>query len=211
MPGQPKTRARRRKAIEKARELQAEAVVLPQKEKNAGGMEIDWTAIRPAELIPYQLPLDPGDAGGEYRRQRMDQVLLGVMRFGKVALGAICARLAAGTDDQIGYAIPTIQLWIAENVDTFADRVETAHTVFTGRLVTSLIDRADQPFVPRDEFVNFTPLMAALNAFIPEHFKRGTVQVNAENLEVNNISKRLVLVGENLIEEQKQLAAGGEM
>ena len=170
-------------------------------------VNVDWNRVDAAQVIPYSTQIDDADRDGEYRRQRMDKIILGVMRFGEHALSTIAVGLGTTLDDQIGYAVPTVSEWFFDNTDEFRDRVKHAHSVFRGRLICAVIERADKPYVPRESFRDNIPLFAALNAFVPEHFKRGVNQVNIntgdQTLEIN---KTLVMVGDQIMAEQKAIA-----
>ena len=167
---------------------------------------VDWSKADPAQLIPYTTQLRDDDSAGEYRRQRMDKLILGVMRYGQPSLQSIAAGLGITLEDQLGYAVSTVTQWFETNEDGFRDRVMHAHSVFKGRMMFTLIDRADKGYVPRDKMRDNLPLLAALNAFVPEHFKRNgtSVQVNTGE-QISNVSKTLVVVGENIAEERKAL------
>ena len=167
--------------------------------------KVDWTSIDPSQLIPYQTELAAEDQSGAYRRQRMDQIIVGVIRYGEPSLLTIAATLAVKLGDQIGYAIPTVDEWYQINLDTFRDRCRYAHGVFKGRLMAAVVDRADKPYVPREHFRDNLPLLAANNAFNPEHFKRtGTINIDASNNV--DIQRAIVMVGENITAEQRAIA-----
>ena len=175
-------------------------------------VNVDWQRVDAAQCIPYSTALQDGDSEGEYRRERMDKLVLGVMRYGMYAIETITVGLGAGQGDQIGYAVPTIVNWITNNTDEFNDRVHFAHSVFRGRLVCAIIDRADKPHVPREHFRDNLPLFGALNAFVPEHFKRGAatqVNINAGE-KTMEFHKTLVMVGNQMLEEQKAIAEAGD-
>ena len=169
-------------------------------------VKIDWRTVDARQMIPYPTALEAGDELGEHRRRRMDNLILGVVRYGEHALAAIAAGLGLALNDQPGYAVPTVDDWYKANVDAFRDRCHHAHGVFRGRLMFSVIDRADKPYVPRETFRDNLPLFAALNAFVPEHFKRGSAQININTGDqVVELHKTLVMVGTNLADEQRAI------
>ena len=169
-------------------------------------VKVDWANVDARAMIPYPTELAPNDTEGEYRRVRMDHLVLGTIRYGQFALPTIAAGLGMALEDQLGYAIPTVEEWLKGNVDDFTERVRHAHNVFKGRLMFAIIDRADKPYVPREHFRDNIPLFGALNAFVPEHFKRGTTQVNINTGEqANELHKTLVVVGEQMAQERKAL------
>ena len=170
-------------------------------------VQVDWKRADPALILPYPTELDPADSEGAYRRERMDNILLSVFRFGQYSLWTITAQLGVIHSDQLGYAVPTVEGWREDNVDGFADRLEYAHGIFKGRFIMALVDRADKPFVPREHFRDNTPLFGVLNAMIPEHFKRGAEgDDHLTSEKIVEVRKTLIILGSQAIEEQKALA-----
>ena len=187
--------------------LTGPTTILPGVQAHDGEVvNVDWNNVDASQVIPYSYPIDSDDDIGRYRRERMDHLVLGVMRFGEYALAAIAVGLGSTMKDQLGYAVPTVQEWFFDNVDEFRDRVKHAHSVFRGRLICAVINRADSPYVPRESFRDNIPIFAALNAFVPEHFKRGVNQVNINTGDqALEVTKTLIMVGDQIVAERKAI------
>ena len=175
------------------------AVVLPGKVGDKGALsEVDWESCPVAALIPYRDQLVEGDVEGERRRETMDSMVKGVMRYGEPSLLSVAAALASTSETPESYSLPVIERWWVQDVDDFATRVQLAHKVFKGRFVMAVVDRADKPYVPREHFRDNLPLFGVLNAFVSEHFKRNASVNITTAADSIKFSKTLIQVGEQM-------------
>lgn len=154
----------------------------PAQDPEPPGPIIDWEQIDIRALLPYDTELDAGDVAGVSRREQMDALLLGIMRYGLHTLGYSALQFNSTHPDNPINMI-TVSDWLKEEttIDNFATRAGHAHTIYRASLTARLNDRADRDSSP-------TSLIALNNAFNSDHFTYGKGSKNGQGDEKEKVN-----------------------